>query len=235
MTRTTRTTRTPRRSHSFSGAAVVLTIAVIIPFAIMLSLCYVWGWRLEFVRTGSMEPTYPVGSLLVASPIDAADVEAGMPITYADPNRGRIGNLSTHRIVKVKRSPDGQVSFVTKGDANPRKDATAVPPENIRARVRWHVPRLGAILWGLRGPWGVALFLGVPAALLVIGEVRDRRARSRSDQSVAPSTATAGATDATCATCGVGVWSAHRYCHDCGSRQRDQRVPGDHREQLVTA
>lgn len=205
--------RTRRRERSLSGALTVIAVCVLVPLAVLITLTFLWGWRLEYVRTGSMEPTYPVGSLLIAQPIEPSEVEVGMPLTYVDP----LGDyLSTHRVQRVVRAESGELSFVTKGDANPRRDARPVPPENVRARVRWHVPGLGQVLWSLRGPWGYALFLGLPALVIVGGELKDRYRRRRHptvrEGAVAPP-------DSACTTCNAAIAAADRYCRDCGNRQ----------------
>jgi signal peptidase len=188
----------------------VLSLVVLAPVAVFFVGCWLAGYRLQEVRTGSMDPTYPIGSLLVSEPIDASEVDTGMAVTFIDPaDRSR---LVTHRVVRIERDREGSVSFVTQGDANPDADAEPVPPDHVRSRVRWSVPHLGGVLARLRGPWAVALVLGVPVALALVGEVRDRR---RGADGRTPDVA---ALDATCPSCGGGVASKDRYCRRCGLR-----------------
>jgi signal peptidase I len=49
----------------------VLGVAVALPLATFLVSLWLKGWQLVTVQSGSMAPTYPIGSLLVVEPIDA--------------------------------------------------------------------------------------------------------------------------------------------------------------------
>jgi signal peptidase I len=47
----------------------------VLPFTTFAVASWLLGWQLQPVLSGSMEPTYPVGSLLVVGQVDPADVE----------------------------------------------------------------------------------------------------------------------------------------------------------------
>ncbi len=126
------------------------------------------------VRTGSMEPTYPVGSMTVVEPIDASEVLPGMALSFIDPS-GR-GQVVTHRVVRVIRQDSG-LFFETQGDANATPDAELVPARNVRGAVRWHVPHLGSGAWALRGARAPLALVVAPGVLLAVGEWRAWRRR----------------------------------------------------------
>jgi signal peptidase I len=123
-----------------------------------------------------MAPTYPVGSLLVAEPIDASQVKPGMVIVFNDPLVD--GRVVSHRV--VERAPGDRLAFWTQGDANGSQDPVPVPARMIRARVRWQVTHLGAILTWLRWPRSFLLFVVGPGLLLGATQLRERRGRSSS-------------------------------------------------------
>jgi signal peptidase I len=63
----------------------VLGVAVALPLATFLVSLWLKGWQLVTVQSGSMAPTYPIGSLLVVEPIDASEVRVGMGVVFEDP------------------------------------------------------------------------------------------------------------------------------------------------------
>jgi signal peptidase len=159
-------------------ALAAAAVAVLLPLATFLVSAWLLGWQLQTVLSGSMAPTYPVGSLLVVGQIDASDVRPGMAVVFEDPaNRGRI---VTHRV--VERVPADTVQFRTQGDANAAPDPVTVPARLIRGRVLSHVTHLGTLMEWLQWPRSFVLLVVAPATLIVIVEWRDRR-RSRADRS----------------------------------------------------
>jgi signal peptidase len=95
------------------------------------------------VLTGSMEPTYPPGTLIIVKPIDAQDVRIGDPITYQIESGKEA--VVTHRVIATTSSSDGTLSFITKGDNNGVADANPVIPEQLRGKVWYSVPWIGYI------------------------------------------------------------------------------------------
>lgn len=204
--------------NGLGGAAVLLVAVVAFPLAALLLVAVALGYTLGFVRTESMAPAHPPGALVVAAPIDATDVEAGQVLMFEDP--ARPGRTVTHRVIEVRRTPQGELRFVTKGDNNPEADVEAVPAENVRAVVRWSIPRLGTWFDRLTGPWTPVVLIGVPALIVLVGELRDRR------RGAEPAPATIGGTvtdPVECADCATVIVAEDRYCRRCGTRQPVRR------------
>lgn len=202
-----------RGGVSVTGTLAVLGTVVMLPLALTFLGVWLAGWHLGVVRTGSMEPALPTGSMIVASPITADEVEAGMIVEFVDPDDG--DRIITHRVVEVQRDPGGSVQLVTKGDANREQDTAPVPAENVRAEVRWHITNLGSLMWALRWPRSLAFVL-VPL-VLVVGSALASRARGRSAPAVGE--------PVPCAACASAVDAADRYCRSCGVRRRRVPVP----------
>jgi len=81
------------------------------------------------ILTSSMEPGYPPGTLVIVT----YQLESGKP------------EVVTHRVTQIIQPnlPDGEKSFVTKGDANSEPDAEPVKPVQIRGAVWYAVPWIG--------------------------------------------------------------------------------------------
>jgi len=146
-------------------------MSLLLPLATFLTVAVLLGWRLEAVESGSMEPAFPVGSLVVVVPVEPSEVSVGMPLAF-DPDDGR--PLVTHRVVDVVEGPGG-LAFRTRGDANATNDPAPVPARAVRGRAAWAVPQLGRLVNWLAWPRGFIALVAVPGLLLVAGEVRDRR------------------------------------------------------------
>lgn len=127
------------------------------------------GVHLYSVLTGSMEPTLPVNSLIVVRSVaDVTTIQAGDVITFEEP--GQTGRLITHRITSFESEGD-QISFRTKGDANPIADAWLVSPEAIRGKVVRDFPNAGSLISFLNTPVGIALFVLLPVLILAYDDI----------------------------------------------------------------
>ena len=62
-------------------------VAALLSVAALLVGSYVLGWRLMVVESGSMAPTYPVGSLTVVTSADSAELVAGSSIVFVSSAR----------------------------------------------------------------------------------------------------------------------------------------------------
>lgn len=161
--------------RGWSSATLALVVALLLPLAMFLVAAWLLGWQLESVQTGSMSPTYPIGSLLVVGQIDAGAVQPGMAITFEDPSQP--GRMVTHRVERL--APGNALAFVTHGDANATADAIPVPARLVRGRVLWSVTSLGAVMDWLQWPRSFVVLVAVPACCLMWLEWRDRRRRIR--------------------------------------------------------
>lgn len=152
-------------------ATLAAAFAVLLPLATFLVAAWLMGWQLQAVLSGSMSPTYPVGSLLVVGAIDATEVRTGMPIVFEDPEHR--GYLVVHRVVGM--APGESLQFITQGDANATRDPAAVPARMVRGRVLWQVTRLGSVMDWLQWPRSFLILVLVPGLVLLADGWRDRR------------------------------------------------------------
>ncbi len=106
-----------------------LIVALVVILSILMVGARVVGLRVFTVLSGSMEPTYPVGSMIYVKSVDPYELGSGDVITYMLSE----DTVATHRIVEVV--PDEEdptvIRFMTKGDANDAIDATPVHYKNV--------------------------------------------------------------------------------------------------------
>ena len=145
---------------------IVSTVLVVL--VVLLAVALV-GVRLVGIRTyavisGSMEPTYPTGSLLYVKSADASELQVGDAITFMVDE----DTVATHRIIEIL--PDEEDSsvlrFRTQGDANDAADLDLVPPQAVVGKVVhvWHGG--GRLVRLLRSP--LTLLLGLVVLIAVI-------------------------------------------------------------------
>ena len=143
---------------------------------VVLAMCFFFlgphllGVNFFTIYSGSMTPAIPVGSVVVALPVYASEIEAGDIITFAAV--AGEDKIITHRVCEVL-TRDGVVLFRTAGDANGAPDGNAVPADNVIGRVWFHVPLLGYLSSFVRTKLGAILFICVPGSLIIALEVRN--------------------------------------------------------------
>ncbi len=146
----------------------ILTLELVLAVVLGVGLMVPLPGRVEFkiVQSGSMEPTLPVGSVVVVAP--AASYGVGDMITFGSDTGARIP--TTHRVAAVERE-GGSVRYVTKGDANEEPDSGLVSYDMVIGRVVGVVPRLGFALDFARSRNGFLVTVVIPAALIVLDEL----------------------------------------------------------------
>ncbi len=89
------------------------------------------GFQLYVVESGSMEPTFSTGTVILSrKPQDAGKLQEKEIVTF----RALSGSVVTHRIMEVLTDEEGQVSYRTKGDnpiSSPDQDLLA--PDKVIA------------------------------------------------------------------------------------------------------
>lgn len=118
---------------------------------------------MKIVKSGSMEPEIPTGSLVVVKP--AASYGKGDIITFGKDTKTDIP--TTHRIIGI--NADG--SFVTKGDANEEQDANPAVRNEVIGKVIFSIPGAGYVLDFARTKLGFTLLIGIPAGLVILEEL----------------------------------------------------------------
>ena len=141
-----------------SAAFAVLAIGVL-GVGLGARLAPAAGYELFSIRSGSMEPSLPIGSLAIVD--SGGQVGVGEPVAFRLPS----GVVVTHRVVELVETDTG--SFLrTQGDANEDPDPSLVPVGAVVGTVEFSLPLLGFLLAMLGMPIGLVAILSVAATLI---------------------------------------------------------------------
>ena len=153
-----------RKAKKVFEKLLTAVMVLMIIFAFLLVGMRIFGLTPYTVLSGSMEPTYHVGSLIYVKDVDPNDLDVDDPITYLVNNK----TVVTHRIIEVIYADDGvtKTAFRTQGDNNEDPDGEPVPAANILGKPVFSIPLLGYVIFYIqRPPWN-ALAIGVLVLLL---------------------------------------------------------------------
>ena len=143
-----------------------LLVAAAVLLAVALVGVRLVGLKPFVVLSGSMEPTYHVGSLIYVKSVDYKELEVGDPITFMISEN----TVVTHRIIEVL--PDEEdpeiIRFFTQGDANDVPDGASVHYKNIIGKPVFSVPYLGYVSNYIQNPPGMYVAIAACAVLLIL-------------------------------------------------------------------
>jgi signal peptidase I len=125
--------------------ATLLIGAVAVVAALSLTGLRLLGYQPEVVYTGSMRPTFPIGSLVFAHSVPSSSVKVGDVISFVDPMDGT--KVITHRVVRKLQRGDGSLAYRTKGDFNSARDPWNLALPARAGKIAFHVPVAGYVLW----------------------------------------------------------------------------------------
>lgn len=142
----------------FLSGVLLIVLAVL---AGILIIPKIMGYEEMAVLTGSMEPNYPVGSLIFVKEEDPENLKVGDVITY----RLDEDTVVTHRIVEINQE---EQTVTTKGDANSDNDGSPVSYSNIVGKAHFNIPYLGFIAMNIKTPKGIITVCGVLVAIILL-------------------------------------------------------------------
>lgn len=144
-----------------------------------------FGNQALIVRSGSMEPTIGVGSVVIVRQPVVDHYNIGDIISFKfDQN-----TIITHRIIEVKNSK-GNYSYITKGDANEEADNWVVKHDNVIGSTYVAIPEVGRVLSFARSEYGFPALIILPALLVILAEIINiireiKKTKKRSRENVA--------------------------------------------------
>ena len=128
----------------------------------------IFGYSLFRVVTGSMEPEIREDSLLVVKKTPPEDIAPGDVISFFSPDPALEGAVNTHRVMRIEKR-DGDIFFVTKGDANVSEDRYFPNGELLVGKVVFCSHGLGKVVSLLSNPlvFGAVILLPLLVILLM--------------------------------------------------------------------
>ena len=153
---------------------IYATVTWVLIGAVILLAMLVVGVRIVgltpyAVISGSMEPAYPVGSLLYIQKTDATALQAGDPVTY----RMSGGQIVTHRVIEVVEDPVMGRCYRTQGDANDTADGPLLSPSSVIGKPVACIPMLGYVSFYIQNPPGTYVAMAAVFALLGLTMLTD--------------------------------------------------------------
>ena len=169
------------------GIITTLAVIAVVVLAILLVGVRVVGLTPYAVLSGSMEPTYHVGSLIYVRKVAPEDVQIGDPITFVV-NEDLL--VATHRVVDIAVETTGTETvkdeetgeeptvevpldepayyFYTKGDANDAEDGSPVYYKNVVGTPVFSIPYLGYLSNWLQTREGMIMGVSIALVLLIL-------------------------------------------------------------------
>ncbi len=145
--------------------ATTVIVAVVVLFAVLLIGVRLFGIGVYSVISGSMEPEYPVGSLIYVKEAKPSEIEVGDVITFVLKNE----TPATHRVIGIDEENQ---QFLTKGDANDIEDAP-VHFNNLIGKPVFKIKHLGYIAYYIQHPPGMYIAIAIGACMLLLAFVPD--------------------------------------------------------------
>ena len=160
---TEKMSKTVKRVWNWCSSILVI---LVVALAVALVGVRLVGLKPFVVLSGSMEPTYHVGSLIYVKSVDYKTLQVGDPITYMLSQ----DTVVTHRIIEVlvDEEDPSTIRYFTKGDANDVADGTSVHYKNIIGKPVFSIPCLGYVSAYIQNPPGMYVAISIGAALLLL-------------------------------------------------------------------
>lgn len=149
----------------FAPVMGIILVAVISICSIFIALRHGGAY---IVRTGSMNPAIPPGSVIIT--VAKQRYNVGDVITYTQEDNP-IASLHTdavsHRIIEIR-----DTSFITKGDANNAPDREPIDQSRVLGHVIVTIPLIGYVLAFLKTKTGIVIGILIPSILILFMQLR---------------------------------------------------------------
>lgn len=148
------------------NSLTTIIVVMVVILAIMLVGVRLFGLQVFSVLSGSMEPEYPVGSLIYVKKVDYKELKVGDPITFLLDK----DTVATHRIIEVliDEEDPSTIRYFTQGDANGIPDAKSVHYKNIIGTPVFMIPYMGYVSNYIQNPPGMYVAISAGAILLLL-------------------------------------------------------------------
>lgn len=158
---------------------ITSVLIILCAVVVMLSVVFtrsgevprIGGYSLMCVVSGSMEPEIPTNSLVLVKETPADEVEKGDIISFYSSDPALDGAINTHRVVDIK-TVDGELEFVTRGDANGFTDQYTAKAKFLIGKVALVSPSLGILVKLSSNPLIFIPLIIVPLLIMLLLGIR---------------------------------------------------------------
>jgi signal peptidase I, archaeal type len=140
-------------------SGIILIVMALIAGTLLIP--HIFGYQTLAVLSGSMEPTYRVGSIVFVKSVAPESVRPGDAITF----RLSGDTVATHRVVKVDFA---KKQFITKGDANNTEDGPTDYSSLVGRASKFSVPLLGYLSVYIKTRQGILAATAVAVVVILL-------------------------------------------------------------------
>lgn len=122
----------------------ILSILAILCYILIFGILFiaapmVSGYKPVVVLTGSMEPLYPVGTVIYYKPAAFENIQVDDVISFSKSDDAK--SVVTHRVFSIDTK---RQRITTKGDANENPDPSPIAYADVKGKVmKYHLPYVG--------------------------------------------------------------------------------------------
>ena len=136
------------KSKVIKALKIIGIVVLIVLFIILLKkiinkeeIPFVTNQNAYIVLTGSMEPKYNIGDVIIEKTIEEKDIKVGTVVTYKIKKNKTI----THRVVEIVEE-EGKTLYRLKGDNNNSPDKDLVNFNQIQGTILFKIDKIGIII-----------------------------------------------------------------------------------------
>ena len=127
--------------------------------------------RIFTVVSGSMEPKYKIGDVLISMETKPEDIKVGDTISYIGERGTVAGKIITHQVESIDKDLNNKYVFHTKGLANDISDIYPVTEDQVYGVVIYKVFLLSLVYKVIGTTWGLFVFVVIPLLYIVGSEM----------------------------------------------------------------
>lgn len=152
-----------------AGTALLGWVAIAFVGALSLTVAgsLLVGERAVVVLSGSMEPAFSPGDLLIEQSIEPSEVKIGQVVTFREPGTDR---SITHRVRQVE-AKGSRLVFTTKGDADNSVERWSIAANGELGQPVRRIPAIGHLAMLAKTPLGLLGIVILPLLLLGSWEI----------------------------------------------------------------
>lgn len=145
-------------------ALSILLIGLLITCVVLFAV----GFRPAVVISPSMKPAIQPGSLVLVKSIEPEKIKVGDVIMFWPTDDGGTKDSDelsvTHRVIEIKVSETGSLTFITHGDANDEGSNETVPASQVIGKIYLDIPWVGVVFLFVKNN----LFLVIFGAIAIV-------------------------------------------------------------------
>ena len=160
-------------------SVIIKTIIFILLVGFVLCVCLqrfsnnrlsIFNFRMFTVISGSMEPLYKIGDVLIAKEVEPTSIKVGDNISYLGKTNNFANKVVTHEVVGIDKGDDGKLIFHTKGLANIVEDPV-VSQDQLYGKVIYKTFLISLVYKIVSTNVGFYLFIIIPILYIISSEI----------------------------------------------------------------